>query len=211
MGLYSETIFPWLLDRALGHPAIEARRRALVAAAAGDVLEIGFGTGATLPHYDPLLVRSLTVIEPSAGMSARAAGRIAASPIPVRAVSGGGEALPFADASFDAVVICLTLCSVEDPAAVLAEVRRVLRLGGRLHFLEHVLSPDAGIARWQRRLTPIQRVIGVGCHLDRDTPALVRAAGFALGPVELQLEPAFGAAAPLAPLAAAATGLEEAG
>jgi SAM-dependent methyltransferase len=206
MGFYSERIFPWLLDRSLGHPRIEARRAALVRQARGEVLEIGFGSGATLPFYEPAKITSLTVVEPSEGMNRRAAARLAASPVPVRSVPGAGEQLPFADASFDTVITCLTLCSVRDVPQVLAEIRRVLRPGGRFLFLEHVLSEDAGRQRWQHRLTPLQRVIGVGCHLDRDTPALVRAAGFDLGPVVQEQEPAFGAVAPLVPLVTAAAG-----
>jgi ubiquinone/menaquinone biosynthesis C-methylase UbiE len=205
MGLYSETIFPWLLDRTLNNPRIMARRQALVAGASGDVLEIGFGSGATLPFYDPARVQSLTVVEPSAGMNRRAAARLAQSPVPVRSVPGAGEKLPFADASFDTVVCCLTLCSVADVGQVLAEVRRVLKPGGCFLYLEHVLSDDAGRRRWQHRLTPVQKVIGVGCHLNRDANAAILAAGLSLDPVPVQgLEPAFGALAPLAPLVAGA-------
>jgi SAM-dependent methyltransferase len=202
MGIYSERIFPWLLDRALGHPAIDARRATLVGAASGDVLEIGFGSGATLPFYDAARVKQLTVVEPSDGMNRRAAGRLAASPVPVCSVPGAGEGLPFADASFDTVVTCLTLCSVDDPPQVLAEIRRVLRPGGKFLFLEHVLSDDADRRRWQVRLTPLQKIVGVGCHLDRDTAAMVRAAGLALPPVVQEQERAFGALAPLTPLIA---------
>lgn len=204
MGLYSERVFPWLLDRALGHPAIDARRAALVGAATGDVLEIGFGSGATLPFYDPARVRQLTVVEPSEGMNRRAAARLDNSPVPVRSVPGAGEGLPFADGSFDTVVTCLTLCSVGDPAQVMAETARVLRPGGQFLFLEHVLSDTPERQRWQVRLTPLQRVIGVGCHLDRDTAATIRAAGFALPPMVQSEERAFGALAPLTPLIAGA-------
>lgn len=204
MGLYSERIFPWLLDKALGHPRIEARRKALVSQASGEVLEIGFGSGATLPFYDPAKVTKLTVVEPSEGMNRRAAARLAASPVRVESVPGAGERLPFADASFDTVVTCLTLCSVSDPDAVMAEIRRVLRPGGKFLFLEHVRSEDAGRARWQVRLNPLQKVIGVGCNLDRDSAATVRKAGFSLPPLAQEVEPAFGAMAPLTPLIAGA-------
>ncbi len=206
MGLYSERIFPWLLDRSLSHPRIEARRATLCGQARGEVLEIGFGSGATLPFYDPARVTRLTVVEPSAGMNRRAAGRLAASPVPVTSVPGAGEALPFAEAAFDSVVCCLTLCSVADPPQVLAEVRRVLRPGGVFLFLEHVASADPRRRKWQQRLNPVQKVVAVGCNLDRDTAALVRAAGFDLAPVLPELEPAFGAMAPLVPLIAGAAG-----
>jgi ubiquinone/menaquinone biosynthesis C-methylase UbiE len=202
MGIYSERIFPWLLDRSLSHPRIEARRAALVGEASGEVLEIGFGSGATLPFYDPAKVSRLTVVEPSEGMNRRAATRLTASPVPVTSVPGAGERLPFDNAAFDTVVTCLTLCSVEDPPRVLAEIRRVLKPGGRFLFLEHVLSEDEKRQRWQHRLTPVQKVVGVGCHLNRDTAALVRAAGFSLAPLAQQQEPAFGAMAPLVPLVA---------
>ena len=188
MGFYSETIFPWLLDRALGHPNIMRRRQALVSQAQGDVLEIGFGSGATLPFYDPAQVISLTVVEPSEGMNRRAAVHLAGSPVPIRSVPGAGEKLPFADASFDTVVCCLTLCSVRDVAQVLAEVRRVLKPGGRFLFMEHVLSDDPERQRWQQRLNPIQR-------------ELVKAAGFSLDPMPAQEEErAFGALKKLTPL-----------
>lgn len=201
MGLYSETIFPWLLDRALAHPNIMARRRALVAQAAGEVLEIGFGSGATLPFYDPAGVTSLTVVEPSEGMNRRAAVHLAASPVPIRSVPGAGESLPFADASFDTVVCCLTLCSVADVGQVLAEVRRVLKPGGRFLFLEHVLAEDPARAKWQQRLNPVQRVVGVGCNLNRPSALLVQAAGFRLDPLPVaEEEPAFGALRKLTPL-----------
>jgi ubiquinone/menaquinone biosynthesis C-methylase UbiE len=202
MGIYAERLFPWLLDRALGDPRIAARRQALVAQAAGEVLEIGFGSGATLPFYDPATVTRLTVVEPSQGMNRRAAVRLATSPVPVHSVPGAGEALGFADAGFDTVVCCLTLCSVADPPRVLAEVRRVLRPGGRFLFLEHVASDDPRRRRWQDRLNPLQRMVAVGCNLNRDTAAMVRRAGFELPSLRPQIEPAFGALAPLLPIIA---------
>lgn len=201
MGLYSETIFPWLLDKALGHPNIMRRRQTLVSQASGEVLEIGFGSGATLPFYDPAKVTSLTVVEPSEGMNRRAAAHLAGSPVPIKSVPGAGEKLPFVDASFDTVVCCLTLCSVRDVGQVLAEVRRVLRPGGRFLFMEHVLSDDLDRQRWQQRLNPIQKVVGVGCNLNRPSAQLVRDAGFSLDPMPVQEEEyAFGALKKLTPL-----------
>lgn len=201
MGIYAETIFPWLLDRALGHPNIMARRKALVGGARGEVLEIGFGSGATLPFYDPAMVTRLTVVEPSAGMNRRAAARLPDARVPVVSVPGAGEHLPFGDARFDTVLCCLTLCSVTDVGQVLAEVRRVLKPQGRFLFLEHVLADDPARQHWQRRLTPLQRIVGVGCHLDRPSAALVAAAGFRLDPMPVaEEEPAFGALKRLTPL-----------
>lgn len=201
MGLYSETIFPWLLDKALGHPNIMRRRQSLVSQASGEVLEIGFGSGATLPFYDPAKVSRLTVVEPSEGMNRRAAAQLAGSPVPITSVPGAGEQLPFGDGSFDTVVCCLTLCSVRDVSQVLAQVRRVLRPGGRFLFMEHVLSDDPDRQRWQQRLNPIQKVVGVGCNLNRPSAELVRDAGFTLDPMPRQEEEhAFGALKTLTPL-----------
>jgi SAM-dependent methyltransferase len=128
-----------------------------------------------LPFYPPA-VRQLTAVEPSEGMIKRAAARVAASGIDVKtlAVDASGR-LPLPDGSFDSVVSTWTLCSIPDVAAALREVHRVLRPGGRFFFLEHGLSPDAKVARWQRRLTPINHRLGGGCHLDRDIASIVRA------------------------------------
>lgn len=199
MGIYSERIFPWLIDRTLDTPAINARRLRLLSQAEGEVLEIGFGTGATLPFYQFDKVRRLVVLEPSAGMNEMAARRIAASGRSVEQVRLAGESLPFESERFDTVVTSLTLCSVGDPDRVLAEVRRVLRPRGRFLFLEHVASDDPRRRRWQDRLTPLQKVIGVGCHLNRPTPELVRAAGLDLGETRQEIEPSM-PFAPLVPL-----------
>lgn len=191
MGIYSERIFPWLVDRALDKPAIDERRARLVGNASGDVLEIGFGTGATLPFYDRARVRSLSVVEPSAGMNRHARARIEQSGWKVRLDALAGEYLPYEDNSFDCVVSSLTLCTVTNPAQVLKEVWRVLRPDGALRFLEHVASDDPARRKWQDRLNPVQQVVGVGCNLNRDTVAAIRAAGFILDPVNQQIEPSF--------------------
>jgi SAM-dependent methyltransferase len=191
MKFYAETVFPWLLDRSLDTPQIHARRKLLVESVKGDVLEIGFGTGATLPFYNRDLVRSLSVVEPSSGMNKRAAEMIDRLHWPITIEALAGEDLPFEDQTFDCVVSSLTLCSVSDPTRVLAEIWRVLRPGGTLHFFEHVASNDPERRKWQDRFNPIQRVVGVGCNLNRDTVGLMRAAGFVIGSVPLQVEPSF--------------------
>lgn len=154
-------------------------REETLAGLAGEVLEIGFGTGLNLPHY-PTEVAALTAVDPNPGMVAMARRRLDGARFPVRLETVAAEALPFDSGSFDAAVSTWTLCSVAEPGRALAEVRRVLRPGGRLVFVEHGLHGDAGVARWQRRLTPIQRRIADGCHLDRDIAALIAGAGFAL-------------------------------
>lgn len=155
-------------------------RAELLAGVEGDVLEVGAGTGANLAHYGPL-VRRLVLAEPDRHMRARLAALVAARPpgVPVEVVDAPAERLPFADATFDAVVSTLVLCSVDDLPATLAELRRVLRPGGRLHFLEHVAATDRpGRLRWQRRLEPVWRRVAGGCRLTRTTGDAIAAAGF---------------------------------
>ena len=174
---YERRIFPWLNDRLAGCVELERIRTEALSAATGRVLEIGFGSGANLTHY-PERVVSVTGLEPNHGMHDRAVARIRASRIPVVSVVGQGEALPFQDGSFDTAVSTLTLCSVADLARVLAELRRVLRPDGRLLLVEHGLSNDPGVARWQGRLNGIQNVVACGCHLNRPIAASVVEAGF---------------------------------
>jgi len=180
---YSRVVFPWAVDWAMARPHFsEARARAL-AGVSGEVLEIGFGTGLNLPHY-PAGVSRVTAVDVNPGMSRRAQRRVekSATEVDYRVLSG--ERLPMADESFDSVVSTWTLCSIADVRAALAEIRRVLRPGGRFFFLEHGLADDPGVQRWQRRLNPIQKVIGDGCHLDRDVRALVEGAGLRLVEME---------------------------
>ena len=175
MGIYSRHILPPILDFAMRRESLEPQRRELLSQVAGDVLEIGFGSGLNLPFYPPS-VRRLTAVEPSEGMSKRARARVARSGIAVTTLGLDAACrLPLADGSFDAAVSTWTLCSIEDVAAALREVHRVLRPGGQFFFVEHGLAPDANVARWQHRLTPINRRLAGGCHLDRDIAALVRA------------------------------------
>ena len=160
-----------------------AWRRELLASAAGDVLEIGAGTGANLAFYSPK-VRRLVMSEPDAAMRKRLARRVRAGTRVAEIVSATSERLPFPGASFDAVVATLVLCSVDDPRVALDEVRRVLRPGGRFLFIEHVESDRTERQRWQRRLEPIWKRIADNCHLTRRTDELIVAAGFRLEHVE---------------------------
>lgn len=178
MGFYERVVFPWLNDLLVDHSGeLKKLRLATLASAHGDVVEIGFGTGLSLPFY-PRGVRSLTAVEPNEGMLARATDRVAHSPFPMRVIHAPGEELPLEDASFDTATLMLTLCSVDDPLRVLREIRRVLRPGGRLLLLEHGLSPSPRLARWQHRLNPVENLLGAGCNLTRPTAELVRRAGF---------------------------------
>jgi ubiquinone/menaquinone biosynthesis C-methylase UbiE len=149
-------------------------RRGLLARASGEVLEIGAGTGLNLPLYPPAVTR-VVATEPNRHMERRLRRKAREAPVPVELLSAPAEALPLAAASVDTVVGTLVLCTVDDPALVLAEVARVLRPGGRYLFLEHVRAHDAGLARWQDRLAPLWGVIGGGCHPNRATLATLRA------------------------------------
>lgn len=154
-------------------------RAGLLAGARGRTLELGAGTGLNLGHY-PAAVSELVLTEPEPPMAAKLEAGVRARGLPARVVRSGAEELPFADASFDTVVATLVFCTVTDLGRSLDEVGRVLAPGGQLLYLEHVRHPDPARARRQERLTPIQRRVACGCHLDRATPAAIAQAGFEL-------------------------------
>jgi len=161
---------------------VEQRVPAL-AAVRGRVLELGFGSGLNLPHYPPG-VTELLALEPAQLNRKLARRRLAAARFPVEWVGLRGEEIPLDGASVDAVVSTWTLCTIPDLSQALREVVRVLRPGAALHFLEHGLSPEPGLARWQRRLTPLQRRLAGGCHLDRAIDRELERAGFELRGLE---------------------------
>ena len=172
-------LFAGLYDRiGAGYEAkvMGPRRGDLLADVRGVVLELGAGTGANVAHYPAGSQVLLT--EPDRDMARRISKRPELARLDADIVEAPAEDLPVDDGSVDAVVATLVLCSVTDPAAALAEVRRVLRPGGRLLFLEHVRSDDPSVAKWQDRLVPLSRRLGGGCHPNRDTVAAIRAAGF---------------------------------
>jgi ubiquinone/menaquinone biosynthesis C-methylase UbiE len=156
----------------------QAWRAELLAGLAGAVLEIGPGTGHNLAHY-PDAVERLVLAEPDRHMRTKLAQRLAASRRRAEVIDAGVDRLPFDDATFDTVVSTLVLCSVPSQANALAEIRRVLRPGGSLVFLEHVAAIDRPERLvWQRRVEPVWKRIAGGCHLTRDTEAAIGAAGF---------------------------------
>jgi ubiquinone/menaquinone biosynthesis C-methylase UbiE len=179
LGLYHHCVFPYLLDLAMASKVLRQPRRRTLAQAHGRILEIGFGTGMNLQYYPPS-VRRIEAIDPDMDLDRYSAPRIAASNIEVDFHHLDAAHLPFAAESFDTVTCTLTLCSIADVEHALGEIRRVLKPGGRFLFLEHGLSPEAGVARWQHRLTPLQKRVAGGCHLDRHTARLVGATGMAL-------------------------------
>jgi ubiquinone/menaquinone biosynthesis C-methylase UbiE len=153
---------------------LRERRRGAGAAGGGEVLELGAGTGLNLAHYRPEAVTRVVAVEPDRHMARRLRARVPAAPVPVEVVAAGGEALPFADASFDTAVATMVLCTVCDPEAAVGELARVLRPGGRLLFLEHVRAHDPQLARLQDRVTPLWRRVAGGCHPNRATLATLR-------------------------------------
>ena len=156
---------------------LRGMRAELLASLSGKVLEIGIGTGLTLPHYPGAV--ALSGLEPDAAKVERAHRRVGPRPKALVLSVGEGEALPYEDGAFDAVVLSLVLCSVKDPGQVLVEVWRVLRRGGELRALEHVRAPNAALAASQRFLTPAWKLVAGGCHLDRDTVGEIQRVGFA--------------------------------
>jgi ubiquinone/menaquinone biosynthesis C-methylase UbiE len=176
-GFYERRVFPWLNDKLSGAPEVTELRTEALRTAAGMVIEIGFGSGANLAHYPPK-VESIVAIDPNEGMHDRAAARVRESRIPVTMLVGRAETVPVPDGTLDTAVSTLTLCSVADPARVLAELSRVLNDRGRLIVMEHGRADDPGVSRWQDRLNGIQKVMACGCHLNRPIQQLVEDAGF---------------------------------
>jgi ubiquinone/menaquinone biosynthesis C-methylase UbiE len=183
MGLYDRWIVPWLLDLAMRNRLLDHYRHQTIASARGLVLEVGVGSGVNLPLYGPA-VTHVVGLDPSPELLRLASKRAADVVIPVSLLRASAEHLPLADAVFDTIVMTRTLCSIPNPIAALTEMRRVLRPGGRLIFVEHGLSPEIRTARWQHWLTPYWKRISGGCHLDRKTDDLIRAAGFRVDAVD---------------------------
>jgi ubiquinone/menaquinone biosynthesis C-methylase UbiE len=178
VGLYAKYILPRLIDLSMRQTQLAARRARLLRTVRGRVLEIGVGSGLNFPHYG-LNVGELLGVDPSAELLATARRAVGVC-VPVSLFQGSAENLPFRDASVDSAVVTWALCSIPDPVRALREVRRVLKPGGELRFIEHGLSPEPRIAAWQRRVTPLWRRFAGNCHLDRQMDEIVRRAGFEL-------------------------------
>jgi ubiquinone/menaquinone biosynthesis C-methylase UbiE len=174
---YSEVLFPWGMDKSMSSPIHTEARRNLLRETGGKVVEIGFGTGLNLPQY-PDTVEKIWTADPNPGHGSRAQKRIEASAIPVDHQRLHGERLPFDDNFFDFAVSTWTLCSINDLPQALSEIQRVLKPEGRFLFLEHGISPDSQVAKWQNRLNGLQMIYGDGCRLNRNFRELIPASGF---------------------------------
>jgi SAM-dependent methyltransferase len=186
---YDRHILPRLIACGCGSKPIRYQRRKIVPLARGKVLELGIGGGLNLEFYDPNGVDSVTGVDPSEALRLRAVAAPRPEGLDVEVLDGDAEDLPFDAGAFDTVVCTFTLCSVRNPAAALAEARRVLKPGGNFLFSEHGLAPDAAVQRWQRRLEPFQKRLAGGCHLTRPVAASISAAGFSLLEVETMYLP----------------------
>jgi ubiquinone/menaquinone biosynthesis C-methylase UbiE len=179
MNVYERRVLPWLIHLAMRTKAATVERADIVPLAAGIVLEIGVGSGLNLPFYGPA-VEHLYALDPSPVLLAMAKRRAVRMTVPVGWIEGSAEAIPLEDQLADTVVTTWTLCTMADPARALREMRRVLKCGGRLLFIEHGRAPEADVRAWQDRLTPLWRRIAGGCHLNRPIDALLRTGGFEL-------------------------------
>lgn len=177
MGIYGDRILPRIVDKACGVRTTHPLRARVCSGLHGDVLEIGFGSGHNVGFYPPAVTR-VVAIEPSETAWHLAANRVHSSPVAIERGEPDAQRLPYPDATFDAALSTWTMCTIPDPVAALYEVRRVLKPGGELHFVEHGLAPDANVQRWQHRLNGVQRFLFGGCHLNRPIAELLRRGGF---------------------------------
>lgn len=177
MSFYQRHVPPRLLHMAMRQEALLPFRQRVISAADGRVLEIGIGSGLNLPLYGPS-VRTVIGLEPSPELLRMARDRAATAPVPVELLEASAEAVPLELASIDTVVTTWTLCTIPDAYRALAELRRVLKPGGVLLFVEHGRAPEPGVALWQDRLDPLWRRAAGGCHLNRKIYNLISGCGF---------------------------------
>lgn len=177
MGFYTRHIFPMICDYSMSHIFDNTKRRDLLASVSGKILEIGFGTGISLAYY-PSTVHAITTVDINPNMNPKAVARIEKSGIAVDHYTLDSQQLPFPDDTFDSIVSTATLCSIEALDRALKEMRRTLKPDGHFYFLEHGLAEDDKVQVWQKRLTPLQKRLSDGCHLDRQISDRIASAGF---------------------------------
>ena len=183
MGFYEERIVPALIDLSMRNKRLRPYRERVAGAAQGRVLDIGIGSGLNLPFYGRQ-AREIFGLEPSPQLLARARGKAQHTQIPIHLLEGSAECIPLADRSVDTIVMTWTGCSIPGVGTALMEMRRVLKIGGRLLFVEHGRAPEPGVARWQDRLDPFWMRFSGGCHLNRKIDDLLADAGFRIDRLE---------------------------
>lgn len=183
MSFYRDRVLPHLVQLAMRNQHLMPYRERALSAAQGRVLEIGIGSGLNLPFYPPH-TREILGLEPAPRLLAMAWRAAARSPLAVTFIEGSAERIPIDDHSIDTVVTTWTLCSIPEADCALREMRRVLRPGGQLLFVEHGLAPEHNIRKWQDRLTPLWKRIGGGCHLNRPIQTLIEVAGFQIAQID---------------------------
>lgn len=183
MGLYQDHVLPLLIHLSMRQRNLAAYRARVVPAAQGRVLEIGIGSGFNLPYYGTA-VEQVIGLDPSPKLLAMAREAARRTSIPLELIENSAEAMPLYNRSVDTVVTTWTMCSIPDVQRALGEMRRILKPGGRLLFVEHGRSSDVRVRRWQDRLTPVWRRIGGGCHLNRAVSELIENGGFRIERLE---------------------------
>jgi SAM-dependent methyltransferase len=183
MSLYQQHVVPCLVHLAMRQKPLGPFRRRVVGAAEGRVLEIGVGSGLNFPFYGAT-VTSVIGLEPSAALLRMARSRASSAKAPITLFDASAEAIPLASGSIDTVVTTWTLCTIPNAPLALAEIRRVLRPGGALRFVEHGRAPEAGVARWQDRPDPLWSRFAGGCHLNRKMDDLILGNGFRIEALE---------------------------
>jgi ubiquinone/menaquinone biosynthesis C-methylase UbiE len=188
MGFYAEVVLPRLCNFAMRNQHLLPYRERVIGAAEGRVLEIGVGSGINLPFYRAP-AREILGLEPTPQLIAMAKRTAMGSPVPAVFIEGSAESIPLDDKSIDTVVTTWTLCTIPHAEAALSEMRRVLKVGGRLLFVEHGLAPDASVRKWQNFLTPLWKRVTGGCHLNRPIENLIESAGFRVDQLETGYAP----------------------
>lgn len=178
MSFYEDRILPHLINLACSGKPARKQRQKIVPRAYGDVLEVGFGGGLNLRHYDRGRVRRVFGLEPSGGMRRSAMRNIMSSELDVELIDGPGEDIPLDSDSVDSILVTYTLCTIPDPVTALRSMRRVLKPGGHLFFCEHGKAPDAEVYKWQERCNGIWSRFSGGCNMNRDIPGLLAQGGF---------------------------------
>lgn len=189
MGLYNQYILPRLINSTCSVSTISKQRAKVIPAAAGDILEIGIGSGLNLPFYKTDQVKAIWGLEPQANILAMAKEESKKHPFPIHFIQASAEEIPLDDQRFDTIVMTYTLCSIPQALRALHEMKRVLKPGGQVLFCEHGAAPDPKVLKWQNRINPLWKRFGGGCNLNREIPSLFQEAGFHLSDLQTMYIP----------------------